>query len=419
MECRRSKVAVAAGIVCTENSGPIGSNRRIDERMMQPNTLWRTARAAGLCILFLMPALARAQWQMQSSGTHSSLRGIHAVGGTIAWASGAHGTVLHTSDGGEHWLACSVPPDAASLDFRSVWAWDAKHAMVLSSGPGTQSKLYSTHDGCHTWHVVLTNPDAEGFWDGLQFEGSHFGVILGDPVRGSFTLFTTYDGGMHWNRQVEPCLRTMEGQQGAFAASNQSLAVLPLPDSKSRDTSVTRHRIWFGTSGGWMYRFELAPLSLIGSTHDGCSHLRVLGRESAPNPAAGIFAVSFRDAENGVAVGGAYTNSRAAENTAAYTLDGKNWRHAMHTPGGYRSSVAWNASDGVWIAVGPTGSDTSKNGSDWQPLDNANWNAVSLPFAVGPKGRIGRLISWGELRANLAAPAAISPLHRNSNAKGQ
>ncbi|HET9088511.1 MAG TPA: hypothetical protein VFN53_13410 [Acidobacteriaceae bacterium] len=386
--------------------------------MMQAKRFWRTARAAGMSALFLAPMLARAQWQMQFSGTHVSLRGIHAVDGTIAWASGAHGTVVRTRDGGQHWLTCSTPPNAASLDFRSVWAWDANHAMVLSSGPGAQSKLYSTHDGCRTWRVVLTNPDEEGFWDGLQFEGSRFGVILGDPVRGSFTIFATFDGGVHWNRQVEPCLRTMDLQQGAFAASNQSLAILPLP-AKSQDASANSHRIWFGTSGGWLYQFELAPVSLIGTSGDGCLHQRVLGQGSARNPAAGIFAIAFRDAENGVAAGGDYTKSRAADHTAAYTLDGKNWRPAKHMPGGYRSSVAWDASDGVWIAVGPTGSDTSKNGSNWQPLGNANWNAVSLPFAVGPRGRIGRLISWGELRANLAAPVALSPMHRNPNAKGQ
>jgi hypothetical protein len=27
----------------------------------------------------------------------------------------------------------------------------------------------------------------------------------------------------------------------------------------------------------------------------------------------------------------------------------------------------------------------------WQPLDNGNWNALSLPFVVGPNGRIARL----------------------------
>jgi hypothetical protein len=31
------------------------------------------------------------------------------------------------------------------------------------------------------------------------------------------------------------------------------------------------------------------------------------------------------------------------------------------------------------------------DGKTWERLDDGNWNAVSLPFVVGPDGRIGRL----------------------------
>ncbi|MGA3080779.1 MAG: hypothetical protein ABSD44_05295 [Terracidiphilus sp.] len=31
------------------------------------------------------------------------------------------------------------------------------------------------------------------------------------------------------------------------------------------------------------------------------------------------------------------------------------------------------------------------DGKTWQPLDDGNWNALSLPFVVGPSGRIARI----------------------------
>jgi hypothetical protein len=354
---------------------------------------------------------AHAQWQIERSGTNASLRGIHAVSADVAWASGTGGTVLRTLDGGQSWRPCAVPPTLEKSDFRSVWAWDADHAMVMSSGPGSESKLYSTHDGCRTWKLVFTNPDADGFWDALQFDGTRFGVILGDPVQGSFTMFVTYDGGGQWTRQVNPCLRTIDPKQGAFAASNQSLAIVPLQDANSPAGTGVNHQIWFGTSGGWLYSFELAPLELISSgaadnAANNCTHIRALPLGSKDS--AGIFALTFHD-KSGVAVGGDYAQPQIGSNSAAFTPDSAQWHVALHPPAGYRSTVAWNSTDATWIAAGSTGSDVSRdNGNTWQPLDHANWNAISLPFAVGPDGRIGRLVSWGQLRVLNRPPKSNS-----------
>jgi hypothetical protein len=54
--------------------------------------------------------------------------------------------------------------------------------------------------------------------------------------------------------------------------------------------------------------------------------------------------------------------------------------------------VAWDAEHQAWIAAGTNGSDISyDDGKTWQWLDSGNWNALSLPWVVGPKGRIGKL----------------------------
>jgi hypothetical protein len=46
----------------------------------------------------------------------------------------------------------------------------------------------------------------------------------------------------------------------------------------------------------------------------------------------------------------------------------------------------------AWIAAGTNGSDISRDdGKTWTPIDDGNWNALSLPFVVGPHGRIARL----------------------------
>jgi hypothetical protein len=54
--------------------------------------------------------------------------------------------------------------------------------------------------------------------------------------------------------------------------------------------------------------------------------------------------------------------------------------------------VQWSEAFKAWITVGTNGSDISRDdGKTWQPLDNGNWNALSLPFVVGPNGRIAKM----------------------------
>jgi photosystem II stability/assembly factor-like uncharacterized protein len=164
-------------------------------------------------------------WVMQSSGTKASLRGIHAVGGGVAWASGSNGTVLRTEDGGYLWQSCAIPPGAEKLDFRGIWAWDEKTAIVMSAGPGDQSRLYKTTDGCSHWTLLYTNPDKDGFWDAIAFADRNRGFILGDPVNGRFVLFFTLDRGKTWGRVNSKDLDSGNTKIGAFAASNSALTL--------------------------------------------------------------------------------------------------------------------------------------------------------------------------------------------------
>ncbi len=111
----------------------------------------------------------------------------------------------------------------------------------------------------------------------------------------------------------------------------------------------------------------------------------------------GIFALGMRQERDGilvaVAVGGDYSQPGKSEGTAARRdqQTGK-WTAAAKMPHGYRSSVAWDAADNAWIAVGPNGSDVSyDDGQTWSELGNDGYNAISLPWVVGPGGRIAKL----------------------------
>lgn len=307
-----------------------------------------------------------AQLTLQESHTTASLRGIHSLGGGVAWASGSGGTVLRTVDGGRNWQTCAVPPEAGKLDFRAVQAFDENTAVVMSAGTGDLSRLYRTADGCRSWKLVLTNSDKAGFWDALQFSGPGLGALVGDPVDGYFPVFLSEDGGNTW-RKPDPKGIRAEANQSLFAASNSSML---LENGKLR----------LLTGGGTT---SLIAVDLQFATPPVYQHVGLASGESAGGfslaSGAGVI----------VAVGGDYKSSDQTSGTAVFC--NPECRNAETPPHGYRSAVAHDESTKTWIAVGPNGADVSTdNGRTWRAADfGKEWNAVSLPFLVGSKGRIG------------------------------
>ncbi len=327
-------------------------------------------------------------WELEDSGSTAGLRGVHAVGGGVVWASGTGGTILRSEDTGYLWQQCAVPPGAGKLDFRGIWAWDAQNVLVLSSGPGGLSRLYRTTDGCSSWKLLLTNPDAAGFWDGLLFLDRQDGVIYGDPAPSPgrndyerFGLLLTHDGGSTWRPAAE--LEPLPGES-VFAASNSAM-------------TSNEGQIWLGTSKARVLRTRVRRGDLA-------SWQSAQIPVASGNDSSGVFSVAFRDQNHGIAVGGDYRKPEEATGIAAYTSDGgKHWSAAHEPPHGYRSAVAWDATGKAWITVGSNGSDISyDDGDTWQWLDSGKWNALSLPWAVGPNGQIGKL---GTLPAH---PAGVS-----------
>ncbi|HEY6444986.1 MAG TPA: hypothetical protein VIY53_00895 [Acidobacteriaceae bacterium] len=326
-------------------------------------------------------------WVLEKSGTTAGLRGIHAVGGGVAWASGTNGTILRTEDGGYEWQSCAMPPGAEKLDFRGIWAWDDQTAIVMSSGTGDASRLYKTTNGCSSWKLLFTNPDKDGFWDAMQFFDPKSGWLLGDPVKGQFELWKTNSGGLKWWREPRSrALRADAKTQGAFAGSNSSLYLSGAGAGFPAFASG-------GTAGAWYYRISEIQICV-----DSCAESpndlwqKTLTPLATGTSSAGAFSVAAIGTVI-VAVGGDYQKPDDSAGTAAWSADGgKTWTASTRPPHGFRSAVAWDADLKAWIAAGTNGSDSSyDDGKTWQPLDDGNWNALSLPWVVGPNGRIAKL----------------------------
>jgi photosystem II stability/assembly factor-like uncharacterized protein len=321
--------------------------------------------AAGLAAQTTQPHSFR--WTSQASGVTVRLRGVSAVDASVAWASGESGTVLRTADGGKTWQKLTVP-DAAALDFRDVEAIDANVAYVLSIGAGPQSRIYKTTDAGKTWRVQFTNDDPKAFYDAMAFWDATHGLAISDSVDGKFVILRTTDGGT-WTRVPPDKLPPALPNEGAFAGSGTNVTVMP------------GGRAWFGTGA--------ASRSRVLRTFDGGVTWTVADTPIASSASSGIFSIAFRDARNGMAVGGDYRREQDASNNAAKTADtGLKWTPVTGL-GGFRSVVAHvPRTTRTWIAVGPSGADVSgDDGRNWVPIQGEGFDA----FAFARRGRVG----WG------------------------
>jgi len=332
-------------------------------------------------LLFLLAIFIPAGpwWEVQESGVDSNLRGVCVVAESSAeervtiWASGSQGAVVRSTDSGKTWKRLRIP-DGEGLDFRGVQAFHAKTAYVMSSGEGAQSRIYKTTDGGESWKLQYRGESKAFFLDALICNDEKHCVALSDPVDGRFVVWANTDG-EHWAELPREKMPAALPKEGAFAASNSSLCL----DGKD---------IYFGTGG---------PAARVFGSHDfGRTWTVTETPIISGNASSGIFSL-LCDEMTIVGVGGDYQDpARAYKNVAVSSDGGKTWEVATQPPGGYRSAVG-KYSDG-FVAVGPTGADTSVDGLQWNSIGRVNFNAYSYPhpasagWAVGPHGTVARFL---------------------------
>ena len=363
--------------------------------------LSRMPRTLFLALTLLTAAASSAQFTLHDAHTTASLRGIDNVGGGVAWASGTDGTILRTEDAGIVWQLCAKPPGGEHLDFRAIQAFDNNTAIIMSIGKGDQSRLYKTTDGCQSWKLIFTDPEKEGFFDALVAKDGR-AFVVGDPVAGRFVIYSSTDGKFEtWSRFGEqpsgPNIHISPyNGEGLYAASNSNVGGDPASGVNFATGGVMGasfiHEAWGG------YNMEGLPTVISFESSIPLAKSASAGAFSFASKKQQVFGLVM------VAVGGDYQQPNSTFGTAAWTRDfGKTWTASTTPPHGFRSAVAYDSKTNTWITVGPNGTDISTDdGRNWHALHpdpkfndapdaDQHWNALSLPYAVGPHGRIGTL----------------------------
>jgi len=309
----------------------------------------------------------------QATNSTASLRGLSVVDEYTAWASGASGTVLRTTDGGDSWQDVSVP-GADSVDFRDVEGFSAEEAIILSAGsPGL---IYKTIDGGNNWNLVHEDKRPEIFFDAMDFWDKKSGIAFSDAIDGQVVIITTNDYGESWQTLQGPVALPGEG---GFAASGTCL------------TTVGDSMVWIALG---------TPQSRVIYSADRGKTWAVYNTTMAQDVGgAGIFSLAFSSTEYGIAVGGNYTLPNDSSKVIAITEDGgKTWQ-LLNNRGvnGYKSAVANIRDSENWLCAGPTGVNfSSDNGKNWRVIDTTSYHAIEIlksgtGWLSGANGRISSI----------------------------
>jgi photosystem II stability/assembly factor-like uncharacterized protein len=307
---------------------------------------------------------------------NTSFRGISIVNDKVAWVSGKNGWIGISINEGNNWEFKQVP-GFETADFRSIYAFDAKTAIVANTG--SPANILLTKNGGKSWKIVYTNTDSSAFFDGIDFWDKQKGIIYGDAINGNMLILKTIDKGNTWSLLPKQNRPTLKKGEFSFAASGTGIRC------------YGNKNVIISTGG--------KPSRLFSSVDKGLSWKSINTPIIQNSSSTGIFSFAFINAKKGIIVGGDYLKDVLVSDNAFYTIDGgENWLKPNNSTGGYRECVQYIDNKTI-IAVGPTGIDISiDSGINWKGLsDEKSFHVIqkspkgNLIILAGGNGKIALL----------------------------
>lgn len=128
-------------------------------------------------------------WYTQTSRTSATLNGLFFLpDGRSGWAVGNAGTIVATTDAGDHW---AFQTSRTSFDLNAVWFTGAGEGWAV----GDNGAVRHTFDGGANWSIVIAGA-TENLMD-VTFATPDTGWIVGSAG----VVLRTFDGGATWQKR--------------------------------------------------------------------------------------------------------------------------------------------------------------------------------------------------------------------------
>jgi photosystem II stability/assembly factor-like uncharacterized protein len=249
-------------------------------------------------------------------------------------------------------------PSEKNAEFRSI-AQTEKYVFILNVG--NPALLYKISKEDLSYELVYQEIHEKVFYDSMRFWNDKEGIAIGDPIEGSFSVITTRDGGVSWQKMLSDRLPYLEVGEAAFAASNTNIVI------KDKTTWLVsggkKARVFYSSNKGKSWSVVETPI--------------VQGKQMT-----GIFTADFYNSSVGFISGGNYEVLNQNFDNKAVTHDGgKTWKLVAQNQGfGYASCIQYipNSHGKGLISVGASGIYYSDDGgSSWN-----QWSKDSSLYTI-------------------------------------
>ena len=304
-----------------------------------------------------------------------SVRAIEVIGNNLAFA-GNNGTYGLYNSMNNTWKTNVQKFDTITPEFRAVASTANDFFMLSVANPALLFKTGNQGE----MEMVYKEEGENVFYDAMAFWNDNEGLAMGDPTDGCISIIITRNGGKSWSKiECDDLPAAAEGE-AAFAASNSNIAIQG--NKAWIITGGVRSRVLFSPDKGKSWEVFETPL--------------LQGK-----PTTGGYSMDFYDENNGIIVGGDYTNPNGNTGNKAITTDGgRTWKLVAEGDNpAYKSSVRYvpNSQAREIVATGFNGIDYSKDGGkSWENISSEGFYTLrfvndSVAYAAG-KGKIARLL---------------------------
>ena len=271
----------------------------------------------------------------------------------------SNGTIGFTADNGVLWHTLKIRyQDSIIPHFRS-FAYNGKDYFALSIG--NPALLYKISNGAASLQYFEAHEKV--FYDALTFfEDNTHGIAVGDPTENCASILITEDSGATWHKISCENLPEFSEGEAFFAASNTNIKTIG-------------STVWIASGGS---KARVLKSTDYGKTWQIFETPIIQG--TGPQ---GIYSIDFYNENNGIIIGGDYSEPSENKANKAITTDGgKTWTLvADNANPNYKSCVQYvpNTNGQEVFAVGKTGVSFSNNGGiTWKEVSKDAYYAIQF-----------------------------------------